>query len=151
MPYLLDDEFDDEFTLYGIKTNNIKEYKFIYLLNKSLLTQFKRIEDLDVKFKENTYCFSNYYHFDEISGNDCYLLQNLSQPLKNLSQQNSLFSEVTERHSLLKKHAFYDFFLKLNGNITQKPSFTLSLQKLNFIQHIKFIELTDKEKRLLII
>ena len=151
MPYLLDDDFEEEFILYGIKTNNIKEYKFIYLLNKYLLTQFKRIEDLDVTFNKNTYCFSNYYYFDEISGNECYILQNNSQPLSKPPQQNSLFSEISEHHFLLKKYDFYDFFLKLNGNITQKPSFTLSLQKLNCIQYIKFIELTDNEKRLLII
>lgn len=148
---ILEDDFDEEMLLYGIKTDNIKEYKFIYLINKLLSIQFKRIEDLDVTFGKSTHCFSTYQYFDEFSGNDCHILKNTSHPLSKSTQQNLLFDEITEHNFLLKRYNFYNFFLKLNGNITLKPTFALSLQKLDFIQRMDLIELTDNEKRFLII
>lgn len=145
------DGFEEEFSLYGIRSPISKEFKFIYNINQSTDSQFKRINDLDIFNNTKTpQCHSLYHFHSPKTSLDYYIINNQSHTIESKEQGNTLFDEVKASAFLYKKFKFYNYLLKINAKITLEDAFNLSLPKLFFIEHILHIDnLSKKEKRLI--
>ena len=144
------EEEEEEFILIGLNTISLPDYKLAYLLNKELALNLERMDDLDVTQKGVTQCYSLYKGSKE--NTDYYLFAQKAHIKVNNQLQGSLFAEIEETAFLLKKRKFYNYFLKINTEITEGVDFTLPLMPLDFIKHFKIIDdLTLTEKSLIYI
>lgn len=147
------DNIDEEFQLYGIKSNGLEEHKFVFKLNQTLNFSFVRDEDLDVTIKKETFCFSLYSYYNELTDNDFFLIKNLSHSNKDETNTvNSLFDTIETKRYLLNKYKIFDYLFKIQPNADNVKLIELSLINCTFIRHIKVIEkLNQTEKKSLLI
>jgi hypothetical protein len=114
--------FDDfscgEYYVLGIHSA-IEEYRLAYLLNSYLGINLKRgNDDVDISIKSNKAFFPLYEYTDSNSEESWFLVSNLYKT--NIKAENvGLFSENETRLYLIPEKKKVDFFLKLEGEITQ--------------------------------
>ena len=146
------DDDQDDFSLFGIKSNGLNEAKFVFQFNKTLNIKFQRVEDLDAKVGDKIFCFSLYHFFHLVEDCDIYLIKNLSHSQKTQGNANSLFGIIEESNHILNKHKFFDYFIKIPTSSEAFVLNQLSLPSASFIQNFSQIHnLTNKERKLLFI
>lgn len=75
---ILDIEEDFSFELIGLSCN-LKDYRFVFYLNKALEYEFERLPILNFKYKNQSSKHSVYRYFDEENMNDFICLTNKYQ------------------------------------------------------------------------
>lgn len=73
---MLDEEYD--FSLIGFVCQ-WSDYKMAWTINKELDFKFIRVEDLDIKIKNEIYFFSTYKYYDALIKETYYLIENTSK------------------------------------------------------------------------
>ncbi|MXV39084.1 IPExxxVDY family protein [Flavobacteriaceae bacterium Ap0902] len=151
----LDDEVQDEFHLFGVQTAITDETKFIFLLNNAFHWKLQRIPDLDVTFKDETFCYSTYLYEDPHNLEDyVYVIKNQSHDKRMDKVENSLFQDVALNKSrpLLNKYKTFRYLIKLPIETDSLPIKHLTLPSVDFIYNIQPIEITsNKEKKYFLI
>lgn len=153
MAFQLWDDLEDEFELYGIRSNKISETKFVYNLNRELNLSFTRQPDLDVTFSKETFCYSLYASYDSILDAELLLFKNNSHINKDNSVlAGGLFDSYETTRHLLRKHKLFDYLLKIPLKSDSVKWNALSLVSATHVQLIQLIDnITKTEKKSLII
>jgi len=112
-----DFEFDHDYTLIGIHSI-LEDYRMAYFLNKNLKVHLKRFkEDLDFPSKNCSFPF--YAYEDKATFTSWSLIANKYTFIDNVNiLNNNLFKEETKTAFLISEKKKIDYFIKINGNIT---------------------------------
>lgn len=148
------EEIEDNFLLFGIQSPVLDEAKFIYLLNSTFGWKLSRINDLDVTFENDTFCFSCFlYEFPHNQDDYIYVIKNKSHnKIDNITTETSLFSgtELTKSRLLLNKWD-YNYLIKFPEEISNKQIQKLNTQ-VDFIYSIQQInQISKKEEKYFLI
>ncbi|MDO5656294.1 MAG: IPExxxVDY family protein [Flavobacteriaceae bacterium] len=145
------DDFEEEFTCYGIQSKGMDEVKFVFHLNKLFSFQLSRIHDLDIDINNKTFCFSLYEYFDEIHSVEYFLIKNQSHPVL-ISGADTLFGQIQETEFILNKYKGFDYIVKIPIVDEIVVLNEVSLRSSDLIQTYSILDsLTSKEKNLLIL
>ena len=143
------DDFEDEFTLFGIASKSWDEVKFIYNLNAKFKLRFKRNQNLDVYWDDELFCFSLYSHEDDEALNEFHIIKNLSHPISKEMNEDSLFSSLESERYLLPKLKHFDYLLKIPYHLEKDELNPLPLNNALFVKEYSLItNLSNKEKKL---
>ncbi|AUC16369.1 hypothetical protein BTO06_14955 [Tenacibaculum sp. SZ-18] len=113
-----DDFLCDKYSIVGIHSA-IEEYRLAYLLNLYLGINLKRCDnDVDIFSTSNKAFFPLYEYTDSNSEESWFLVSNLCK-MHVKTDNIGLFSENETRIYLIPEKKKVDFFLKLEGDVTQ--------------------------------
>ena len=117
--HAFDFEFDHDYILIGIHSI-LEDYRMAYYLNKNLnvrLTRFK--EDLDFPSKNCSFPLFNYE--DKVTFTSWSLIANKHIYTDNVgTSNNNLFNEETKTSFLISEKRKVDYFIKIDGNFSNK-------------------------------
>jgi hypothetical protein len=112
----IEDFSEEEYSLIGIHTT-LEDYKFAYLLNKNLQTQFQKTEkEFAFKERKNKNYFSIYNYANLTYGSDWFLIGN-SFKKENKTKPNELLLTTETKTYLIPEKKNVDFFIKITGEL----------------------------------
>ena len=146
------DDFEDEFTLFGISSNRLDEVKFIYSINKNFKVKFGRIKDFDI-YVDGEVFHHSLYSCDLASEQDSFfIIKNLSHPNQGKGDKNSLFPTMGSQRHILKNHKRFDYLLKIPYHLEAGELNPLPLEQAWFVSNYSQItDLSNKEEKLFFI
>lgn len=149
------DEIEEDFHLFGVQTPITDETKFIFLLNQTFNWKLKRINDLDVTFGDDTFCYSSFIYEDPHNEEDyVYVIKNLSHDKLDNSVNHSLFNNIalSKSRPLLNKFSIYQYMIKFPQDIDSSQIKNLTLTPIEFVYNIQPInQISKKEKKYFLI
>lgn len=126
----------DNFSLIGIHTSE-EDYKLAYLLNKHLLTQFKKSSEY-LDFKNKKASFPIFKFIDKNKQLSSYLIPNKTIGKNSENTTENLFSKeefFSSTAYLIQEKKKIDYFLKIEGEITN-VALNKTIEKINKIEQI---------------
>lgn len=136
-------DFEEDYSLIGIHTT-LEDYKFAYLLNKNLQTQFQKSEkDLSLKKEANKATFSMYNYVNLTYDFNYFLIENSFKKENSITQNQLLLTSETKIY-LIPEKKNVDFFIKIIGEV--EYSFVVNtINKIKNIEQVITAYSIDKE------
>ncbi|MDO5509621.1 MAG: IPExxxVDY family protein [Weeksellaceae bacterium] len=114
--WLIPDDFETDFQVFGIQTNQTDDVVFIFQVNLATGWLLKRCRDIDAVFQGESICYTLFQRDFEDMEASIHIVQNSAQYLtKSITPSFTLFDEVAVAPKLLRKYAAYDYFLKIEA------------------------------------
>lgn len=129
-------ELADNYSLIGIHSSE-EDYRLAFLLNQYLNTKFSKLKQ-QLDFHNNSASFSVFEFIDERSQLSNHLIANKFIGDAKLSAEPNLFSNETTFSNisyLIKEKKTVDFFLKIEGDITNNE-LNKTIDKINCINQV---------------
>jgi len=129
-----DFEYDHDYTLIGIHSI-LEDFRIAYFLNLNLNINLKRFDE-DLDFRSKNCSFPFFIYENEATFTTWSLISNKFVYVDNEGQsKNNLFNEVTKTSFLITEKNTVDYFIKINGIVSQS-SLQNILTKINNTYHI---------------
>ncbi len=142
--YSFDWEDDDpifDFKLLGLTSNFVKDYDFVFHLNKACKFSFKRIKDQEIIDNGISYNFSVYRFYHLKTKQEIDLIGNYSYPQNIKAEDFSLFEEVELVKTLIPEYKTFNYFLK--SHFLLDKEFYVTLPELKIIQDYQEIDIEN--------
>lgn len=113
-----DFEYDHDYTLIGIHST-LEDFRIAYFLNKNLNIQLNRYKE-DLDFTSVNCSFPLFQYEDHVTLTIWSLIANKHVFVSNISSVNGhLFEEESKTSFLISEKKQIDYFIKINGHISQ--------------------------------
>ncbi|MDR2122617.1 MAG: IPExxxVDY family protein [Flavobacteriaceae bacterium] len=112
--YSLDWDDDDpvfDFKLIGFASSLVRDYDFVFYLNKNCRFNFSRIKDQEITEDGILYAFSAYRFYHLKTRQEIELISNYSFP-QTIKENTGLFGETEVIKTLIPEHRSFNYFLK---------------------------------------
>lgn len=138
--------FEEEFTLFGLRSN-YKDYTLAYYINKKLNINFCReSKDLSMIYMNQKIFFSLFNFYDEKNDNMWSIIKNKAEIINNNDNINNLFRNdlMTSYKYLIDEHKEFDYFIKISGLIFNKKEIKYLINRIHNIEIMT--EISDIKK-----
>ena len=138
--------FEEEFTLFGIRSN-YKDYTLAYYINKKLnINLYRESKDLSMIYMNQKIFFSLFNFYDEKNDNMWSIIKNKAEIINNNDNINNLFRNdlMTSYKYLIDEHKEFDYLIKISGLIFNKKEIKYLINKIHNIEIMT--EISDIKK-----
>ena len=138
--------FEEEFTLFGIRSN-YKDYTLAYYINKKLnINLYRESKDLSMIYMNQKIFFSLFNFYDEKNDNMWSIIKNKAEIINNNDNINNLFRNdlMTSYKYLIDEHKEFDYLIKISGLIFNKKEIKYLINRIHNIEIMT--EISDIKK-----
>ena len=138
--------FEEEFTLFGIRSN-YKDYTLVYYINKKLnINLCRESRDLSMIYMNQKIFFSLFNFYDEKNDNMWSIIKNKAEIINNNDNINNLFRNdlMTSYKYLIDEHKEFDYLIKISGLIFNKKEIKYLINRIHNIEIMT--EISDIKK-----
>ena len=138
--------FEEEFTLFGIRSN-YKDYTLVYYINKKLnINLCRESKDLSMIYMNQKIFFSLFNFYDEKNDNMWSIIKNKAEIINNNDNINNLFRNdlMISYKYLIDEHKEFDYLIKISGLIFNKKEIKYLINRIHNIEIMT--EISDIKK-----
>ena len=138
--------FEEEFTLFGLRSN-YKDYTLAYYINKKLnINLCRESKDLSMIYMNQKIFFSLFNFYDEKNDNMWSIIKNKAEIINNNDNINNLFRNdlMTSYKYLIDEHKEFDYLIKISGLIFNKKEIKYLINRIHNIEIMT--EISDIKK-----
>ena len=138
--------FEEEFTLFGIRSN-YKDYTLAYYINKKLnINLYRESKDLSMIYMNQKIFFSLFNFYDEKNDNMWSIIKNKAEIINNNDSINNLFRNdlMISYKYLIDEHKEFDYLIKISGLIFNKKEIKYLINRIHNIEIMT--EISDIKK-----